>query len=406
MNRQNNFNLAALGIACSLGCGTAKVAKNLFSASPKSSTKSIELISGKIVNIHMVPDELPQLPIKYQTLNSRCNKLLKVALDEIAVFVQESKRIYKKNRIGVVLATSTSGMLEAEIGFAKKLQTNQFPVDYAYAMQEIASPSIFAAQYFDIDGPAYTISTACTSSSKALLSASRLIAAGICDAVICGGVDVISNVTLNGFDSLELLSEHNCKPLSNNRDGIVLGEGAAVFLLTRDNYLAAHNISLLGGMEVSESYHISSPNPDGSSIKEVIEKALAAVALTKEDILYVSLHGTGTKLNDAIESKVIHEIFADSVYCSSSKAIIGHTLGSSGAIAAGFIWLALALATKDKISLPPHIWDGAWDPNLPKLKLVTSGMQRVSLQEKTALMSNSFAFGGSNVCLVFGYNNC
>jgi 3-oxoacyl-[acyl-carrier-protein] synthase I len=400
-NKQSVVYLENLGIACSLGLGKTAVAHALFDPSFPTQTSTETLLSGRTTSVHPVSFDVPALPSKFKSLNSRNNSLLKLALDEIAENVDNAIKVYGPSRIGIVLATSTSGMHEGETAFAQKETTGHWPDEYHYEQQETASPSIFASLYLGIQGPSYTISTACSAGSKALCSARRLIQAGICDAVIAGGVDTLCNLTLNGFDSLELLSEKICNPFSKNRTGITLGEGAAVFLVTRDDSFNDFPIEFLGSGESSDAYHISSPDPDGEGAERAIRDALKDASVDPEDICYVNLHGTATQLNDEMESKCAFRIFGSDVPCSSTKALTGHTLGAAGAIEAGFMWIALSHERGETIPLPPHVWDKEADLTLPFLRFTKEGERASPIQGRFTMISNSFAFGGSNASIIF-----
>jgi 3-oxoacyl-[acyl-carrier-protein] synthase-1 len=397
--------LPALGMACTLGLGKQEICRSLFRAHTSPLTFQASLLSGKTTFIGRVPFELPELPIKFKFLSSRNNRLLRLALDEIAQAVERAKKTYGASRIGVVLATSTSGMGEGEQGFSMRKQTGKWPDHYHYGQQETASPSLFASQYFSLNGPSYTISTACSSGSKALCSARRLIQAGMCDAVISGGVDTLCNLTLNGFDSLEVLSEAICNPFSKNRTGITIGEGAAVFLMTKENAGIDEPIEFLGSGESSDAYHISAPDPEGASAEIAIREALDMAGIGIQEIGYINLHGTATSLNDKMESQCMNRMFGENLPCSSTKALTGHALGAAGAIEAGFLWLALSQEKEGTIPLPPHIWDGERDFTLPPLRLSKPGERIGAINGRFSLMSNSFAFGGSNVSTIFSKND-
>jgi 3-oxoacyl-[acyl-carrier-protein] synthase-1 len=392
--------LPALGMVCSLGVGKQSIAQSLFGHRKRLQDTQEVLLSGKSTIVRPVSIELPALPSDLSFLNSRNNCLLRLALDEIAEAVKIVKKIYGASRVGIVLATSTSGMLEGERGFSERKHKGKWPDDYHYVQQETASPSVFASLYLGITGPSYTISTACSSGSKALCSARRLIHADICDAVISGGVDTLCNLTLNGFDSLELLSEKICNPFSKNRSGITLGEGAAVFLVTRESQQEKFPIEFAGCGESSDAYHISAPDPTGDGAERAMREALDMASMGIGDIAYINLHGTATLLNDAMESQCIHRMFGETVPCSSTKALTGHTLGAAGALEAGFLWLSLSSEQYGSIPLPSHIWDGEWDPLLPPLWLSKSGERAFAKKGYYSLMSNSFAFGGSNSSLI------
>ncbi len=390
--------LTDLGIACALGQNKEEVAQHLFAKTRRSFSKTHRLFSGKKVPVGALPFELSTLPKSLQSLNSRNNRLLKRVLDEIAPAIEQVKKT--SQRLGVVMATSTSGMAEGETAFAKKIRTGAWPDTYTYQQQETASPSLFASQYFNITGPSYTVSTACSAGAKALFSAKRLIETDICDAVICGGVDTLCDLTLNGFDSLDLVSGTPCQPFDKNRDGITIGEGAAVFILSKEPGLSC--IQLLGTGESSDAHHISSPDPEGKGAAQAITQALQGAQLTPQDIAYINLHGTGTLLNDAMESRCVHTLFGKTTPCSSTKALTGHTLGASGAIEAGFLWLMLDHITQTHIPLPPHHGLETIDPDLPIINLVSPDNPLAKVQNFAAIMSNSFAFGGSNASLILG----
>jgi 3-oxoacyl-[acyl-carrier-protein] synthase I len=246
-----------------------------------------------------------------------------------------------------------------------------------------------------IRGPAYVHSSACASSAKALASAARLIRMGLCDAVLAGGVDSLCAFTVAGFKALESISEKRCNPLSRNRNGINIGEGAALFLMST----APTTVALRGWGESSDGYHMSGPDPAGVGARLAIERALARAGIPAAQIDYVNLHGTGTLQNDAMESRVIHALFGEAVAVSSTKPLTGHTLGAAGAIEAGFCWLAMQ-EDNPAGKLPPHLWDGMADPDLPTLNVAETGSD-LGHPLRWAL-SNSFAFGGANVALVLG----
>nr|MBP9678449.1 beta-ketoacyl-ACP synthase [Aeromonas sp.] len=237
--------------------------------------------------------------------------------------------------------------------------------------------------------PAYTLSTACSSSARAFISGQRMLAAGLVDAVLVGGADSLCGLTLNGFDSLESLSGTLCQPFDNGRQGINIGEGAALFLLSRQ----PAPLALLGVGESSDAWHISAPHPDGVGAEAAMGMALAQAGLTPEQVGYINLHGTATRLNDAMESQAVYRLFGDRVPCSSTKPLTGHVLGAAGAIEAALACLLLERA----LPLPPQrVMTG--DPALAPIRLV-SGTTPLATPR---ILSNSFAFGGNNVSLLFG----
>lgn len=182
------------------------------------------------------------------------------------------------------------------------------------------------SHWLALDGPAYTLSTACSSSARAIISGRRLIEAGLVDAAIVGGADTLSRMPINGFHSLESLSPTLCQPFGRDRAGITIGEGAGLMLLTWE----PQPIALLGVGESSDAYHISAPHPQGEGAIRAINQALTDAQLTPDDVGYINLHGTATQLNDQIESMVVNALFGERVPCSSTKHLTGHTLGTAG----------------------------------------------------------------------------
>jgi 3-oxoacyl-[acyl-carrier-protein] synthase-1 len=236
------------------------------------------------------------------------------------------------------------------------------------------------------------VSTACSSGARALVSAARLLRAGVLDAVVCGGVDTLSGFTMAGFDALGALAPTRCNPMSRRRAGLHLGEGAALFLLGRD----AAAVRLAGWGETSDAHHASAPEPSGRHAADAVRAALARAGVRAEDLDYVNLHGTGTPQNDAMESRAMAEVIGSDVPCSSTKPLTGHVLGGGSAVEAALAWGVVAGAVR---KLPVHVWDGEVDPALPRLRLV--GADEVPARPPRAALSNAFGFGGSNVALVW-----
>lgn len=390
--------LDALGVICALGSGKAEVAGRLFAGDTSGMQPHPQPVAGRRLPVGAVRCALPALPGDDPRHATRNNQLLLAAALEIERDIRTAIARYGQSRIGVVLGTSTTGIQEAAQGIARLLQNGAFPPGYHYAHQELAAPASFLGEWLQLAGPCYSISTACTSSARALLSAKRLLDAGLCDAVLCGGVDSLSDLTLQGFTALEATSESLCNPFSRNRNGINIGEAAALFLMTREPAEGA--IALLGGGASSDAYHISAPEPQGRGALAAMRQALATAGCTPEEIDYLNLHGTATAHNDAMESLAVATLFPQGVACSSSKPLTGHTLGAAGALEAAFCWLALSRFNADR-QLPPHRWDGQPDPDLPPLRLVTAEL-RMDRAAPRRLMSNSFAFGGNNISLILG----
>src|SRR5476651_1325750 len=391
--------LNALGVICALGRDKHEVSRSLFAGDCSGMRAESGWVPERVLPVAGVHGELAAIPPGLEFHRSRNNQLLLEAALQIDDEIRQAIQTFGASRIGIVLGTSTSGIDEASRGIAHYLREKQFPSEYDYQQQELGAPANFLADWLQLSGPAYVISTACTSSARALMSAQRLLDLGVCDAVICGGVDTLCKLTLNGFSSLEAVSSQRCNPFSANRNGINIGEAAVLFLMSKTAG-DAQPIALLGSGASSDAHHISAPEPTGRGARQAMHQALSRAALQPSQISYLNLHGTATQHNDAMESLAVAALFPDGVPCSSTKPMAGHTLGAAGALEAAFCWLSLS-ADNPEHALPPHVWDGQPAPDLPALNWVTPATRLASIAPRY-LMSNSFAFGGNNVSLIIG----
>ena len=383
--------LSAMGMVCALGNDHQQILAKLLAGNRDGMVLDQQLIPGKALRLGRVRIE--------KTIDgashSRSNRLLLKTLTPIAGEIQRLIKRFGSDRIGIVLGTSTSGTLTGEAAMEERLVSGHFPAGYDFHIQEMGDPSRFLANLLITNGPAYSISTACSSGGKVFSSARNLIRSGICDAVIVGGVDTLCRLTVQGFSALESLADGYCQPFSANRNGINLGEGAALFTMTRETA----PIELLGVGESSDAWHISAPQPEGIGAEAAMRAALDDAKLNCEAIDYLNLHGTATPLNDAMESQAVMRLFGQRVPCSSSKTMTGHTLGAAGAVEAALVWLLLSKLNKRR-QVPPHIADQPRDQTLPAISLASD---KTKLPDgRTCIMSNSFAFGGSNVSVILG----
>ncbi len=249
--------------------------------------------------------------------------------------------------------------------------------------------------YFDLDPFTATISTACSSSSNAIIVGARMIAQGLVDKAICGGCDAMSRYTVNGFLSLKNVDKEVCKPFDQNRNGLNLGEGAAFIMLEKEKDAQARGATILaklsGYNNSNDAYHPTAPSPDGVGALRTMTQVLANANLQARDISYINAHGTATHNNDVAEGKAIEQLFGDAVPFSSTKSFTGHTLAAAGAVEALFSLMALQ---------NNHIFPNLNFENKMEeltIKPVTSAITK-PLQH---VISNSFGFGGNNVSLIF-----
>jgi 3-oxoacyl-[acyl-carrier-protein] synthase-1 len=350
---------------------------------------------GRMLPLGQVGAALPDVAHLPLSERSRNNQLGLAALAQIRPAVDAAIARHGADRVGVVIGTSTSGVASTEQALRALHQDGALPSSFHYGQQEMGTVAGVLARELGVGGPAYVHSSACSSSAKALASAARLIKMGVCDAVVAGGVDTLCEFTVAGFSALESVSADRCNPLSANRKGINLGEGAGLFLMSRE----PSAVALCGWGESSDGHHMSAPDPAGAGARIAITQALARAGIAPSGVDYINLHGTATQQNDAMESRVVHELFGPQVAVSSTKPFTGHTLGAAGAVEAALCWLAMQ-DDNEHGKLPPHLWDGQQDDGLPVLNVVPRG-GRLGRPLRWAL-SNSFAFGGSNAALLFG----
>lgn len=382
-----------MGVMSALGNGKSDVLANLMAGWTSGMRRHDALFSGRSTWVGAVDAEFPPLAAHLAEFDCRNNRLLAAALDQIRETIQVLMGSVDADRIAVIIGTSTSGIAAGESAIEALSVSGRFPPGFDYRQQEIGTTALFAARYLGVTGPSYTISTACSSSAKVFASARRLISSGRCDAAIVGGCDSLCRLTLNGFDALGLLSSDICNPFSANRRGINIGEAACVFALSTE----PGAVELLGVGESSDGYHMSAPDPEGKGAELAVGAALASAGLGPADIDYVNLHGTGTRKNDEMESRLINRVFGTRTACSSTKSQTGHTLGSAGALEAGLCWLLLSDANPHR-RLPAQVWDGESDADLPRIALLSEPRT----WRRGIFMSSSFAFGGSNASLILG----
>lgn len=332
----------------------------------------------------------------------KIHRIQEMALEQIAKEVESVKEKYGAQRIAVCVGSCDNGTEFSVAGHKVFFETGKFPSDYSIEMQGADYPSTFVKEKFSLKGPCLSFSTACSSSAEAIIKGAQLINSGLADAVIAGGVDLVSDTVLLGFGALEAVSSEITNPFSVNRHGITLGEGAAFFVLTRQD-LFSTGIELLGYGESSDAHHMTSPDPSGAGAEKAMNNALHNADLKPEDIDYINLHGTGTKLNDLMESKAVDAVFGSyKIPASTTKPFTGHTLGAGSAVELAVCFQAIVKnRNAEKILLPLQMWDGQKDSEIPQLNFVDkdncTGFKKVKI-----CMSNSFAFGGSNACLIAG----
>ncbi|MEO1092802.1 MAG: beta-ketoacyl-ACP synthase [Pseudomonadota bacterium] len=390
MGAQEPMAITAFSLATCLGAGNAVHAEALRTG--RSGLEPCEVYETPFLcYVGAVPgleDCAP--PPALTAWDNRATRLAEAALtaDGYLGRVETAVARWGAARIGVVLGTSTSGVEKLEGAYRAREGDGPLPSEYSmrHHNDHHAVASYLMAR-LGLAGPCWTISTACSSSAKALVDAHQLIEAGLCDAVIAGGVDSLCLTSLAGFEGLQLVSRRPCRPCDLDRDGLSIGEGAALLLIER---AVDGPYRLSGAGECSDGFHMSTPPEDGAGAAVAIREALAAAALLPPDIGYVKLHGTATPANDVSECRAVAGVLGMTTPVSSLKGAIGHTLGAAGAVEAAMCLLALEHGI-----VPGCVGLSQLDPviacNVPAVA------RPAALNH---VVANAFGFGGNNCALV------
>jgi 3-oxoacyl-[acyl-carrier-protein] synthase I len=339
--------------------------------------------------------EREALPAPFAEWDCRNNRLAWRGLtaDRFIDAANAARDRYGKDRVAVIVGTSTSSIGASEEAYRRLGQDGRYPPDLRRPIIHTPhSLGDFVQHALGLTGVAVTVATACSSSAKVFAQAERLMRIGAADAAIVGGVDTLCGSVLFGFNSLELVSPDRCKPFDVQRRGINLGEASGFALLERSAAASAAGPQLLGYGESSDAHHMSTPHPEGLGARKALADALARAGLAPADVDYINLHGTASHKNDETEAKVVAQVFPAATLASSTKGWTGHTLGAAGIVEAAISLLALerglAPGTLNTTELDP-----ACGPQI-RCENLERPLRRA--------LSFSFGFGGSNCVLAFG----
>ncbi len=306
---------------------------------------------------------------------------------------------YPLEEVGVCLGAGAGGMFEAETYHREILLKGKsspsliFPFIPSFTTSRIA-------ERFGFSGPRLTITTACSSSATSIGYGADLIRGGRCKAILCGGSDALCELTFGGFNTLRAMDPSPCKPFDRKRAGMSLGEGAAILILEGLEEAIKRGAKIfaefLGYGIGGEAYHITAPEPNGFVEARVMKEAMEEGGISADQIDHINAHGTGTPLNDKVETIAIKKAFGERAYAipiSSIKSMVGHCLGSAGAIEAVASILSIVYNF-----VPPtlHHREGDEDCDLDYVP------EKSREKEVKVALSNSFAFGGNCTTLVFG----
>jgi 3-oxoacyl-[acyl-carrier-protein] synthase I len=388
--------ITAFCIASSLGAGRSATLAALRSGASglapcRFETVGLPTYVGEVPGLDDV--RLDQTLARFDCRNNRLAGLA-LSQDGFEAAIDAAKARYGAARIGVFLGTSTSGILQTEQAYRRRDPVSgRLPCDFDYAgTQSTFAVTDFVTHLLGLRGPALVVSSACASTTKVFATAARMIETGVCDAAIVGGADSLCLTTLYGFNALQLLAEGPCRPFDATRQGLSIGEAAGFALLERPSAVDPGMLYLLGVGESSDAHHMSAPHPEGAGAALSMSRALAAAALQPEQIDYINLHGTATRIGDTVEDQAVVSLFGDTTPCSSTKGHTGHTLGASGIVEA-----VIGALSIQQGFLPGSPHTEARDPALRCNYVTAPRPAKIGY-----VLSNSFGFGGSNASLILG----
>ncbi|HVU54705.1 MAG TPA: beta-ketoacyl-ACP synthase II [Puia sp.] len=354
-------------------------------------------------------DPLQHLDKKEARKLDRYTQIALVASDEAVKDAAIDKDAMNPDRIGVVFASGIGGLItfqEEVISFAKGDGTPRFnPFFIPKMILDIAAGHISMRHGFR--GPNFAVTSACASSTNAIMEAFNLIRLGMADIIVSGGSEaVVSEAGVGGFNAMKALSERNddpktaSRPYDKDRDGFVMGEAAGVLILEELEHAKARGAKIYceiaGCGATADAYHMTAPHPEGLGAKNVMLAALKDAGMQPADIDYINTHGTSTPLGDVAEVKAIMDVFGERAYgvnISSTKSMTGHCLGAAGVIEAIACMMSVV---HDQI--PPTINHFTDDPELdPRLDFTFWKPQQKTVR---AALSNTFGFGGHNACVI------
>ena len=380
--------ISGVGVVSALGDNAEATRSALFAPSPRlpeAPRRIATKLELPVFEIPLPPDEtgLPSLPLRF----------LLHALNEALADAELTREDLRSRRVGIAIGTTVACQLD-NLDCHARLRKGDF-TDLSPVIPYVESmPAEYLRRTLGVDGPALTVSNACSSGSDALTIALEWLRTGRCDLVIAGGCDSVSKVAFNGFNALRVNSSKPCRPFDAERSGLNLGDAAGVVILEAPERAQERGVRVeyeLGGAgKTADGFHITQPESSGKELERAIRIALEQSELAPDKIDFVNAHGTGTSVNDRVESAVLARIFGESLRYHSTKALTGHTLGAAGAIEAVFTELML----KMRRAAPSRRYEHASE-EIPVPPLAES-----AAIPGDAAVSTSLAFGGSNAALV------
>jgi 3-oxoacyl-[acyl-carrier-protein] synthase-1 len=384
--------ITGYGIISGIGCGEQETYNSLLNK--RSSIGAVSYLKTALNNypvaeIKKSNEELAQIAGLPSEKYSRSFLLGLIAAKQAVSMAGCEDEI---SGMGILGATTVGGM-DLNEQYYKELLNGETQDLSVIRSLECADCTERIAEYFGISSNVTTMSTACSSSANTIMTGARMIKNGIAERVLVGGMDALSRFSLNGFNSLEILSPTGCKPFDRDRNGVTIGEGAAFLVLESEKSAEGKTVygQVSGYANRNEAFHQTASSPDGAGAKMTIEKALGSANLLPENIDYINAHGTGTQVNDLSEGNAIQSVFSKNVpFVSSTKGYTGHTLAAAGSIEA----VISLLSIKHQLVFPNIRMENPMEEFsfVPEKEVTKASINHI--------LSNSFGFGGANSALI------
>ena len=382
-----SISVLATSGCCALGADRAAIEANLRQGRVALGAAPFDLPFPAVVG--KVADPLPKPPSRMSSFDCRVTRIALLGLDPLVPLLERLRTQVGPDRIGVVIGSSTGGIEATERALVALARGAGLPPEYSFEDQhQLGALPRFVADLCGLAGPAYTVSTACSSGARALVGGLNLIAGDVCDAVVVGGVDSLCRMTVYGFHALGILSPEGARPFCRDRAGTHIGEGAGFLVLARGD---DGPLAVTGWGDTSDAHSMAAPHPAGQGLARAMRAALDRAALRPADLDYVNAHGTGTLQNDAAEAVALAEVFGGGTPISSTKGMTGHALGSAGAIE--LLVTALAL---ERGFVPPN----ASSTRAGTEPLGLAIAERLAPARIRRAMTVNAGFGGSNAAVL------
>ncbi|MBN2384968.1 beta-ketoacyl-[acyl-carrier-protein] synthase family protein [bacterium] len=401
---QRQASITGLGIFCALGKNRLEFLENMTLG--RCGIGQVDLFDTSNYRTHtggQIKDFRPEdhFPVRMLRRMSRCDQIGMMAAREAIRDSGLDLSVEKHDRVSVIMGAGAGGMFSAE-QYRKQqlLKPGRLPRPTLLVSFEASALTDLIGNEFDCRGQRLTVTTACSSSATAIGYGLDLIRNDEADLVIAGGSESLSEITYAGFNALRSVDPEPCRPFDLNRKGLSLGEGAGVLVLEESSRARSRGAKvyaeLLSYALSADAYHMTAPEPAATGAVNAMNWAMERAGLKPDQIEYISAHGTATRHNDLIEAKAIQLVFGELLQklpVSSVKSMVGHCLGAAGSVEA----VALALTIAEAM-VPPTVNYVTSDPAI-ELDCVPNTSRLMPVRYA---LSNSFAFGGNNTCLIMG----